>query len=76
MTFLIKKRINTEQFIDRKVALYKGETRIRVGVNDDYQPVTLVDWRIEFHLSKDAFLISKGVGMRDQVQTLSSVTLQ
>jgi len=31
MTFPIKKRINTELFIDRAAARYTGETRIRVG---------------------------------------------
>jgi len=34
MTFPIKKRINTELFIDRTVALYIGEAWIRVFTND------------------------------------------
>jgi len=30
----IKKRTNTELFIDRTAALYKGETQIRVGIKE------------------------------------------
>jgi len=50
MTFPIKKRINTELFIDRMAALYKGETLIRVGTNAGDQLVVLVDWRIVYTL--------------------------
>jgi len=38
MAFQIKKRINTELFIDRTAALYIGETQIRVVINEGNQP--------------------------------------
>jgi len=44
MTFIIKKRINTELFIETEAALYNGEIRNRVGTEDDDQPVVLADW--------------------------------
>jgi len=47
MTFPIKLRINTELFIDRLVALYIGETLIRMLTKQDDQPVVQADWRNE-----------------------------
>jgi len=44
MTFIIKKRINTELFIDRMAVLYIGKTRMRVRGNEGDQPVALADW--------------------------------
>jgi len=67
MTFPIKKRINTEPFVNRKPALYVGEAQIRVGTNEGDQPVAQVDWRIEYTWHRNAISISKGVEMRDQV---------
>jgi len=67
MTFPIKKRINTEPFVNRKPALYVGEARIRVGTNEGDQPVAIADRRIEYTLHRNAISISNGVGMRDQV---------
>jgi len=46
MTFSIKKRINTEPFIDRTAVLYiVGETVIRALTNKDDKTVPRVDWR-------------------------------
>jgi len=50
VTFPINKRINTELFIDRTAALFIEETRIRDGANQGDEPVTLVDWGIEYAL--------------------------
>jgi len=61
MTFLIKKRIITELFIDKTAALYKVNIQIREGTNQSDWPVVLVDW------GSSAIFISKGDGMRDQV---------
>jgi len=48
MTVPIKKRINTELFIERTAAFYIGETRIReVTEMTGDQPVELDDWRIK-----------------------------
>jgi len=38
-TFPIKKRINTELFIDRMAAFYKEKTLVRVITNEGDQPV-------------------------------------
>jgi len=48
MTCLIKKRINTELFIDRQAALYLGETQIKAVINmGGLTPVGLADLRIK-----------------------------
>jgi len=50
ITFLIKKRIITELFIDRTAALYIGETRIRVVTDEGDQPGSQADRRKEYTL--------------------------
>jgi len=52
MTFLVKKRINTELFIDRT----KGETQIRVGTNVGDQPAGQADWSIEYVMRRNVIL--------------------
>jgi len=56
MTFPIKKRINTEMFIDRTAALYIRETRIRAMTNRVIEKLALIDWRSEFTLRRYAML--------------------
>jgi len=67
MTFPFEKRINTELFIDRP--------RVREGTNECDQPVALTGWRNECILGNEAILISKCVGMRDQVWTCLEMSL-
>jgi len=64
----IKKRIYTELFVDRMAALYIRETCIRGRTNEGNQPVALTDWRVKYTLQRTAILISKDVGMRDDVK--------
>jgi len=47
MAFPIKKRINTELFIDRTAAVHMLETWIRHGTIEGDQPVILANLRIE-----------------------------
>jgi len=47
MTFPIKKRIDTEQFIDRTAAFYVGEIRNRAMTNEGYQQVG-ISWLEEW----------------------------
>jgi len=62
------KMTRKEQLNDRKAAHYIGKTRIKVVTNEGDQPLALTDWRIEYTLDRNATpLISKSVGMRDQV---------
>jgi len=57
MTFPIKQRINNEMFIDRTTAPQTGKTQLRVGTNKLMRGSSIYS----------AILISKGVGMREQV---------
>jgi len=66
MTLPIK---NTELFIDRMAALYIRETQIREVTKQGDQLVELADRRGRYTLCRNAILISKGVGKRDQVRT-------
>jgi len=67
MAIQIKTRIGIELFIVRTAALcMEGETQIGVGTNEGDQPVVLADWRIKYTFHRNAILIPKGVGIRDQ----------
>jgi len=67
MTFLIKKRINTEPSIDRTAAFYKEETLIRVVTKDGDHKVGTNCKEGQLYLMQSAILISKGEEMKDQV---------
>jgi len=71
MTFQIKKRTNSELFIDRMAALYIGETQFRVGTNKGDQPMALGDWKIGYILRWNANLIPKKFGNNTQGVNLS-----
>jgi len=61
MTFPIKKRIDTELYIDRTIGLYIVKPRIRVMTDEGNQPVARAGLRVTFTLRwKDA-------EMRDRV---------
>jgi len=69
MTFPIKKRINTELFIDRTAALNIKENWIREETSEGDQPVALVDWRNEYALRRNA------MGRKDWVSTYLKMSL-
>jgi len=57
MTFLIEKIIDTELFIAKTVALFIGETLIKVWFNEgDQQVLAIADWRSNYALHRNAIL--------------------
>jgi len=51
---ILKKRINTELFIDRMAALFTGETRIRVVTNEGDQGIGTTWLEERYTLRKNA----------------------
>jgi len=61
-TFLIKKKINTEQFIDRMAALFRGETQISVATDEEDQSAGTSQSDEQTYLVQKCFLGLKRCG--------------
>jgi len=71
----VERKESTEQFIDRRVALYKEETRIRVVTNKGDQQVGNSWLEDQVYLTQKCYHGLEGVGRKDQVQTSLEMSL-
>jgi len=62
-------------YVDRTAALYKGDSRIRVGTKKGDQTMVPADQSSKYNLCRNPILLSKGVGMKDRVSAYLEMSL-